>query len=85
MGIAIASISGLRVGAPTGVPKGINKFGVWERMFAHFADDPDMENGMVDSTIVRAHACAAGATKKTVDKLNKRWAAAGAGLAPKFM
>ena len=38
--------------------------GVWERMLTHFADDPDMENGMVDSTIVRAHACAAGATKK---------------------
>ncbi len=38
--------------------------GVWERMLAHFADDPDLENGMVDSTIVRAHACAAGATKK---------------------
>src|SRR5215470_2000295 len=38
--------------------------GVWERMLEHFADDPDMENGMVDSTIVRAHACAAGATKK---------------------
>ena len=38
--------------------------GVWERMFEHFADEPDMENGMVDSTIVRAHACAAGATKK---------------------
>lgn len=38
--------------------------GVWERMLAHFADDPDMENGIVDSTIVRAHACAAGASKK---------------------
>jgi transposase len=38
--------------------------GVWERMLTHFADDPDMENGMVDSTIVRAHACAAGASKK---------------------
>ena len=38
--------------------------GVWERMLAHFAADPDMENGMVDSTIVRAHACAAGAPKK---------------------
>jgi transposase len=38
--------------------------GVWERMLAYFADDADMENGMVDSTIVRAHACAAGATKK---------------------
>ena len=38
--------------------------GVWERMLEHFADDPDMENGMVDSTIVRAHPCAAGAQKK---------------------
>ena len=38
--------------------------GIWERMLAHFVDDPDMENGMVDSTIVRAHACAAGASKK---------------------
>ncbi len=38
--------------------------GVWERMLAHFAADPDMENGLVDSTIVRAQACAAGATKK---------------------
>lgn len=38
--------------------------GVWERMLEYFADDPDMENGMVDSTVVRAHASAAGATKK---------------------
>ena len=41
--------------------------GVWERMLHHFADDPDMENGLIDSTIVRAHPCAAGAEKK-------RWA-----------
>lgn len=38
--------------------------GVWERMLAYFAHDPDMENGMIDSTIVRAHPCAAGAQKK---------------------
>jgi transposase len=38
--------------------------GVWERMLAYFVDDPDMENGMIDSTIVRAHPCAAGAQKK---------------------
>lgn len=37
--------------------------GVWERMLAHFATDPDLENGLIDSTIVRAHPCAAGATK----------------------
>ena len=30
-------------------------------MHAHFADDPDMESIMTDGTIVRAHACAAGA------------------------
>lgn len=38
--------------------------GVWERMFEYFAKDPDMEQGMIDSTIVRAHPCAAGAQKK---------------------
>ncbi len=38
--------------------------GVWERMLAYVADDPDMEHGMLDSTIVRAHPCAAGAEKK---------------------
>jgi putative transposase len=38
--------------------------GVWERMLALFADDPARENGMIDTTIVRAHACAAGAQKK---------------------
>ena len=38
--------------------------GVWARMLLHFADDPDMENGMIDSTIVRAHPSAAGAQKK---------------------
>ena len=38
--------------------------GVWERLLEYVADDPDMENGMVDSTVVRAHACAAGAQKK---------------------
>ena len=38
--------------------------GVWERMLIYFADDPDMENGVIDSTIVRAHPCAAGAQKK---------------------
>ncbi len=38
--------------------------GVWERMMLHFAEDADMEYGMIDSTIVRAHPCAAGAEKK---------------------
>ena len=40
------------------------KNGVWERLLMALAADPDMENGMIDSTIVRAHPCAAGAQKK---------------------
>jgi transposase len=40
------------------------KTGVWERMLGHFAHDPDLENGMIDSTLVRAHPGAAGAQKK---------------------
>ena len=35
--------------------------GVWAAMHAHFANDPDMECIMIDGTIVRAHACSAGA------------------------
>jgi transposase len=38
--------------------------GVWARMLAHFANDPDREPGIMDSTMVRAHPCAAGAETK---------------------
>jgi transposase len=38
--------------------------GIWDRMHQHFADDPDMEYLILDSTVVRAHPCAAGALKK---------------------
>ena len=38
--------------------------GVWERLFAGVADDPDMQSVMIDATVIRAHACAAGAPKK---------------------
>jgi len=38
--------------------------GIWHRMHQHFADDPDMEHLILDSSIVRAHACAAGASQK---------------------
>jgi putative transposase len=34
--------------------------GVWKRMFHYFSQDSDMEWLMIDSTIVRAHACASG-------------------------
>jgi putative transposase len=35
--------------------------GVWERLFAALADDPDFEYVLIDATIVRAHQHAAGA------------------------
>ena len=41
--------------------------GVWYKMLYYFARDPDMEYIMVDSTILRAHACAAGAIKKNTE------------------
>ena len=56
---------------------------IWEDMHQHFVEDPDMENIIIDSTVVRAHPCAAGAPKKTVARPNKPLAAAGVGLVPK--
>jgi hypothetical protein len=32
-------------------------------MLEHFTEDADMESVMLDSTFIRAHACAAGAEK----------------------
>ena len=50
-----------------------NDNNIWEQMHHHFADDPDMENIILDSTIIRAHPCAAGASKKTAAKQNRHW------------
>lgn len=44
------------------------KRGVWSNMFLFFQQDPDMEWVMIDSTIVRAHACAAGYEKDSQDQ-----------------
>ena len=41
-----------------------SKAGVFEKLFEFFAADADFENIMIDSTVVRAHPCAAGAQKK---------------------
>lgn len=46
--------------------------GVWYKMLYYFARDPDMEYIMVDSTILRAHACAAGAVKKNTGSRTTR-------------
>jgi transposase len=35
--------------------------GIWTQMHAHFAADPDLEWLLLDSTVIRAHPCAAGA------------------------
>lgn len=45
--------------------------GVWEQMHAWFAGDPDMESILLDSTVVRAHPCAAGAPKKREGRRTK--------------
>ena len=42
--------------------------GIWEQMFEYFKQDPDMKWTMIDSTIVRAHACAAGFGKDSQQK-----------------
>ena len=57
--------------------------GVLEDMHQHFAGDHDMENILLDSTIVRAHPCAAGARKKVAVRKPKRLDAAVAGLVPR--
>lgn len=38
--------------------------GVIDRIFAFFAEDADLEWASIDSTIIRAHSCAAGARLK---------------------
>ncbi len=55
MATGIASTSVLHAGASTASGK---------ICIQHFADDPDMENLILDSTVIRAHPCAAGALKK---------------------
>jgi transposase len=59
--------------------------GVFDDMHQYFAGDPDMENVLLDSTVVRAHPCAAGASKKTVVKPPKHLGAAEAASAPRSM
>lgn len=57
--------------------------GVWHELFEHFADDPDMEKLMIDSSVIRAHACCAGAPKEKGGKKRKPSATVEAGLAPR--
>ena len=59
--------------------------GIWELLHQHFADDPDMEYLIIDSTVVRAHPCAAGAPQKKVAKQPRLWDGAAVGSAPRSM
>jgi len=42
---------------------------VWHTMLYHFSQEPDMEFIMVDSTILRAHACASPQKKSRAKKV----------------
>lgn len=63
------------------------RFGLWNSVYKRYArrerlhrdssQDPDMENLLIDSTVIRAHACAAGAP-------HKRGGQAAQALAPRF-
>ena len=50
--------------------------GVWADLFKHFSQHPDLEHLILDSTVVRAHACAAGAQKKVATSTEGAVAAA---------
>ncbi len=57
--------------------------GVWGRLFDQVADDPDLQAVLIDATVVRAHACAAGAPKKTAGRRRRGSGARAAGSAPR--
>ena len=57
--------------------------GVFKRLLEEFADDADIEHLLIDSTVVRAHPCAAGAQKKEAAKRSRRSGGAAAGSPPK--
>ena len=46
-----------------------SKLGVFEKLFEHLSSDRDLEYLLIDSTIVRAHACSSGAQKNTESNL----------------
>ena len=54
--------------------------GVFEALHEHFHDAGEISAILVDSTIVRAHSCAAGAPKKKGDKPQRASGGAGVGL-----
>ncbi|CAA9580800.1 MAG: hypothetical protein AVDCRST_MAG18-3101 [uncultured Thermomicrobiales bacterium] len=59
--------------------------GVWGRLFAGVADDPDLQAVMIDATVVRAHACAAGAPQKGAARRRRPSGGRAAASAPSSM
>jgi len=59
--------------------------GVWQALFQHVATAPDWEWLVLDSTTIRAHPSAAGASKKKAGKRRKPSAAVPVVSAPKSM
>ena len=59
--------------------------GGWARRLAGAADGPELQAVMIDATVVRAHACAAGAPQKTAARRRRGWGARAAGSAPSSM
>jgi transposase len=55
--------------------------GIWRRMFHYFSRDKDLEWLMIDSTIVRTHACAAGGKG---EQKSKHWGEVRAAIAAKY-
>jgi transposase len=48
--------------------KAWSKRDIWQKLFEFAQKDPDMELAIIDATVVRAHACAAGYGYKTQEK-----------------
>lgn len=59
------------------------EMGVLNRLFAAVAVEPDLEWVMLDATVIRAHAQAAGASQKRGDRTPRTLAARAAALEPK--
>src|SRR5581483_2816105 len=45
-----------------------NNRNIWKKLFEYVKEDPDLEWIIIDSTIVRAHACAAGYAKNSQEQ-----------------
>jgi len=49
-----------------------SKQGIWQKVFAQLAKEPNNEYALIDSTSVRAHRSAAGARKKGAQPVTPR-------------